>query len=274
MNSSPGHKPSADDAAWESVESRHHGVPDALLQRAMAGDRRAVGDVMAFVRPMVERYCRARLGPQDRPDIVVDDVVQEVCMAVLVALPGLRGRNRPFLAFVYGIASQKVVEVYAGTRARPTRDVGAPAELTHGGGLGGRLARLLGTLPEKQREILVLRIVAGLSAEETAEAVGSTPGAVRVAQHRALAQLRMNNTAEGGGTVDVIELLADLDEEPLRLSHRSYVGALAATLDVDGGLAHLQDRRDHREFVEGLAGQLNLDAGLSALLRDAEAPDQ
>ena len=44
--------------------------------------------------------------------------------------------------------------------------------------------------PEKQREILVLRVVVGLSAEETAEAVGSTPGAVRVAQHRALARLR------------------------------------------------------------------------------------
>ncbi len=31
----------------------------------------------------------------------------------------------------------------------------------------------------------------GLSADETAEAVGVTPGAVRVAQHRALAKLRM-----------------------------------------------------------------------------------
>jgi RNA polymerase sigma-70 factor (ECF subfamily) len=45
-------------------------------------------------------------------------------------------------------------------------------------------------LPDKQREILLLRVVVGLSAEETAEAVGSTPGAVRVAQHRALTRLR------------------------------------------------------------------------------------
>lgn len=49
---------------------------------------------------------------------------------------------------------------------------------------------LMGMLPDKQREILVLRVVVGLSAEETAEAVGSTPGAVRVAQHRALSRLR------------------------------------------------------------------------------------
>ena len=51
-------------------------------------------------------------------------------------------------------------------------------------------------LPEKQREILVLRVVVGLSAEETAEAVGSTPGAVRVAQHRALARLRKSMPEE------------------------------------------------------------------------------
>jgi RNA polymerase sigma-70 factor, ECF subfamily len=36
----------------------------------------------------------------------------------------------------------------------------------------------------------MLRVVVGLSAEETAEAVESTPGAVRVAQHRALFHLR------------------------------------------------------------------------------------
>ena len=58
------------------------------------------------------------------------------------------------------------------------------------GSLSARLGQLLGSLPDKQREILVLRVVVGLTAEETAEAVGSTPGAVRVAQHRALAKLR------------------------------------------------------------------------------------
>ena len=58
------------------------------------------------------------------------------------------------------------------------------------------MARLLEVLPAKQREIVVLRVVVGLSAEETADAVGSTPGAVRVAQHRALARLRRLLTGE------------------------------------------------------------------------------
>ena len=49
---------------------------------------------------------------------------------------------------------------------------------------------LLDTLSDKAKNIVILRVFNGLSAEETAEIVGSTPGAVRVAQHRALAQLR------------------------------------------------------------------------------------
>jgi len=58
------------------------------------------------------------------------------------------------------------------------------------------MSRILDQLPDKQREILLLRVVVGLSAEETAEAVGSTPGAVRVAQHRALARLRKSMSEE------------------------------------------------------------------------------
>ena len=57
--------------------------------------------------------------------------------------------------------------------------------------------RLLSVLPEKQREILILRVVVGLSAEETATVVGSTTGAVRVAQHRALSRLKSEIIAAG-----------------------------------------------------------------------------
>ena len=49
---------------------------------------------------------------------------------------------------------------------------------------------MLDELPDGQREVLVLRVALGLSAAETAVLVGSTPGAVRVAQHRGLARLR------------------------------------------------------------------------------------
>ena len=54
-----------------------------------------------------------------------------------------------------------------------------------------RLARaLLAHLPAAQRRLLLLRVVAGLSAEDTGYVLDMSPGAVRVAQHRALVRLR------------------------------------------------------------------------------------
>jgi len=177
-------------------------VPDELVSAAMAGDRQAGGRVLTIIRPLVVRYCRARLGAPDRSSASADDVAQEVCLAVLTALPGYRVQGKPFLAFVYGIAAHKVIDAHrasARNRSEPVADVPDAMEVGDGPEqralrleLSGEMGRLLDQLPDKQREILVLRVVVGLSAEETAEAVGSTPGAVRVAQHRALARLRKN----------------------------------------------------------------------------------
>src|SRR3712207_262216 len=175
-------------------------VPDDLVRAAMAGDRSAVARVLTTIRPLVVRYCRARLARSGRSSVSADDVAQEVCLAVLKALPGYHVQGKPFLAFVYGIAAHKVVDAHraeARNRADPVETVPDTAEVADGPErralrqeLSVEVGRLLDQLPDKQREIIVLRIVVGLSAEETAEAVGSTPGAVRVAQHRALARLR------------------------------------------------------------------------------------
>jgi RNA polymerase sigma-70 factor, ECF subfamily len=179
---------------------------DASVRAAVEGDPRAVERVLASIRPLVVRYCRARVGRQERNFASADDVAQEVCLAVLTALPSYRDQGRPFLAFVYGIAAHKVADAHRAAgrnRSEPVADV--PDEPETDAGPEQRALRqeltqqmndLLQVLPDKQREIVLLRVVVGLSAEETAEAVGSTPGAVRVAQHRALARLRKTLSAE------------------------------------------------------------------------------
>ncbi len=152
------------------------------------------------IGPLVVRYCRAKVGHQERSSVSADDVAQEVLYAVLKALPNYRDQGRPFLAFVYGIAAHKVADAHRSAgrnRSDPMSDVPDSAIQSDGpeqrvlqDELSGEMDRMLGLLPPKQREIVVLRVMVGLSAEETAQAVGSTPGAVRVAQHRALGRLR------------------------------------------------------------------------------------
>jgi RNA polymerase sigma-70 factor, ECF subfamily len=113
-------------------------------------------------------------------------------------------RGQPFLAFVYGIAKHKVADAHrtaARDRSLPLAEVPDRPETAAGpeqqmlqAELKILIDGLLATLSDKQREIVALRVVAGLSSEQTADAVGSSPGAVRVAQHRALARLRKHVT--------------------------------------------------------------------------------
>lgn len=128
-------------------------------------------------------------------------------MAAITALPRYRDQGRPFLAFVYGIAAHKVADAHraAGRNRADPMDVvperfsgeAGPEQKAIDSESAARMNALLQVLPEKQREILILRVVVGMSAEETAEAVGSTAGAVRVAQHRALSKLKAEIVATG-----------------------------------------------------------------------------
>ncbi|HEU4912427.1 MAG TPA: RNA polymerase sigma factor ShbA [Actinomycetes bacterium] len=171
-----------------------------LAALATTGDTRARDRLLTDVRSMVHRYCRARLGRLPGSEHAADDVAQEVCIAVLSALPRYRDQGRPFEAFVYGIAAHKVADAQrsAVRAAVPTEDLpdqpdagAGPEEAAVSRSEAEALRQLLGRLPESQRELLILRVAVGLSAEETGSALGMSAGAVRVAQHRALAKLRV-----------------------------------------------------------------------------------
>ncbi|GFG73027.1 sigma-70 family RNA polymerase sigma factor [Mycobacterium botniense] len=180
---------------------------DAVVADAVAGNRDALRQVLETIRPIVVRYCRARIGTAERSGVSADDVAQEVCLATITALPRYRDQGRPFLAFVYGIAAHKVADAHraAGRELAYPADCvpealsadPGPEQLAIEADRITRMNELLDALPAKQREILILRIVVGLNAEETASVLGTTPGAVRVAQHRALARLKSAIIAAG-----------------------------------------------------------------------------
>jgi RNA polymerase sigma-70 factor (ECF subfamily) len=176
------------------------GELNTLAARAIS-EPRAVEQLLARVRPMVVRYCRARLGRTGGGAYTTaDDIAQEVCLAVLSALPRYRDLGRPFSAFVFRIAAHKVTDAHRGA----TRDLSRPVDTLpevedpsrgpESRALASETSRemrdLLGALPPTHREVLVLRVAVGLTAEETGQSLGMTPGAVRVTQHRALARLR------------------------------------------------------------------------------------
>lgn len=171
-----------------------------LAGAAITGDRQATEHLLAAVHSMVHRYCRARLSRFPGAEHAADDVAQEVCIAVLSALPRYRDDGKPFEAFVYRVAANKVADAQRSVyrHAQPQADIPDQVDLSEGPeelavrSSDAQHARsLLEQLPDTLRELLVLRVAVGLSAEETGRALGMSPGAVRVAQHRAVQRLRM-----------------------------------------------------------------------------------
>lgn len=176
----------------------------ALVRRATEGDERATHDLLALVHPLALRYCRTKLSrlPGDARHFV-DDLAQEVCLAVLCALPRYRDTGKPFEAFVVAIAAHKVADLqraamrHPGSTAVPSDEMPEQPDDSLGPEERALLSsdaawakKLLANLPEHQRELVLLRVAVGLTAEETGQVLGMSPGAVRVAQHRALSRLR------------------------------------------------------------------------------------
>jgi RNA polymerase sigma-70 factor (ECF subfamily) len=181
-------------------------IDDTLLEAAVSGDSTAIGSLLGLLRPGVLRYCRARLGDRPHRDCDAEDCAQEVLLGVLGALPGYRYGAGGFPGFVRGVAAHKVFDAHR----RRHNDVSVPVpefsstpsaqpeplRQVEDAERRQRLHSLLGRLTPHQRNVVVLRVVHGLSARDTAAVLGvAGPGTVRVSQHRALIALRRHVAA-------------------------------------------------------------------------------
>lgn len=199
--SDPGPGPTGPSREPEVDDPSAQGGLRALVHRARSGDETASRSLFAGVHRLAHRYARARLGTYPAAAELAADVAQEVCMAVMTALPRYEDRGAPFEAFVYRVAAHKVADAGRVQARQPVPvdhqrsdvldSVIDSAERTVvEGDQASRAWSMLACLPARLREIVMLRVGVGLSAQETADALGMTAGAVRVAQHRALRELR------------------------------------------------------------------------------------
>lgn len=172
----------------------------ALVDAALAGDRAVINDLLRTLEPAITRVCRGRIGRSQGTFASADDVAQEVLLAVFHALDTYRGQNTRFRAFVFGIARNKINDYFRKVgREQHAQLDDAPDVAEHRAGpetaalrseQGSEVSTLVNSLPTRQRDVLVLRVAVGYSVKETATALCTTDGAVRVTQSRALANLR------------------------------------------------------------------------------------
>jgi RNA polymerase sigma-70 factor (ECF subfamily) len=168
---------------------------EALVRRARAGDHDALGELYDRFHERVARFATGRLGDAEK----AEDVTSETFEGVLRGLPAYRP-GTDFEAWLFTIAHRRVADHFR-RRARrreveldEARQAGAAAAGPEDAVLAAeRRAEVTGAfrrLRSEQQEVLALRVLGGLTAAQVAKVVGKSEGAVRVAQHRALLDLR------------------------------------------------------------------------------------
>jgi RNA polymerase sigma-70 factor, ECF subfamily len=166
---------------------------DALARRAMAGDISAVGGLYDELVGPIYRYIALRVSRRED----AEDLTQLVFERIVGGLPRYHANGRPFAAWAFRIARNAVIDHMR--RDRPTEPLSPAHDTGDGEGLEAislrseqirELRRAITTLTPDQQEALALRFVAGLSAEEAAQAMGRRAGTIRGLTFRAISALR------------------------------------------------------------------------------------
>jgi len=165
---------------------RAGGSGDALRRR----DPDAWREVFEAEHSAIYRYAASRLGPGPE----AEDVTSQVFAEAWANAARFGDQGLPVRAWLFGIARNTVNNHRRRLLKRPP--VVAIDARDHAGSDPGLdverldLARALARLDAASAEVLMLRFVHGLSAQETAAVLGMTFAAVKGKQARALAQLR------------------------------------------------------------------------------------
>lgn len=169
---------------------------DEALEAARTGAEWGLAVLYRWMHPALVRFLLARAG-QD-----AEDIASVVWLEAARGLGEFAGQAHDFRRFLFTIAHRRSVDRIRRINRRRTEatDAGVLGEVAAVEGpeegvldrmAGEEAARLIATLlPRDQAEVILLRVVAGLSVPEVADILGRKAAAVSVLQHRALKRLQ------------------------------------------------------------------------------------
>jgi RNA polymerase sigma factor (sigma-70 family) len=185
---------------------------DRLTRRAVGGDEGAFAAIFRRYHQSLYRYCLTIVGnPQD-----AQDALQNTMIKVMRALPG-EERQIELKPWLYRIAHNEAIDLLRRRRETTQLDVEQVAPgygLSENAATRERLRRLLTDLqelPERQREVLVMREMSGLDFDEIGVALETTPAVCRQTLYEARQSLRQMEEGREMSCDAVTQALSDGD---------------------------------------------------------------
>lgn len=164
-----------------------------LVERAKRSDPDAWEALYRAAYTPLSIYASRRLGGRE----AADDVVGEAFARAYERIDRFTRRGGGLYAWLYAILRNVVLETHRASARQialgehDQADLNpGPAEQVIGREENDHVRAAFERLPEDDRELLELRVVGGLGAKDAGAVLGRRPGAVRMAQSRALTRLR------------------------------------------------------------------------------------
>jgi len=182
------------DPAAEPEETPQSRSLDDAVARAIAGDGRAFEDIYRALSGPVYSY----LTTQVRRREDAEDLTGQVFLEAMRGVRAFTGDSSAFRGWLFRIAHNRAVDLARRLSRRPEASLEEAETIpeilgTEDRALSGvaytRVWQAVQALPEQQRRVITLRLGAGLSAREIADALGKRIGTVKALQHRALVTL-------------------------------------------------------------------------------------
>jgi RNA polymerase sigma-70 factor (ECF subfamily) len=181
------------DAVSSEQESR---LIQAAVTHAKAGDMEGIHFLYARFAPSVQRYVDSILHDQHE----AEDITQMVFAKLMTRICKYEQREVPFTAWIMRVARNAALDHMRASRAIPTEEVRLADEShTNGDDRLRDLRIALEALPKDQREVLILRHIAGLSPLEIADALDKTESSIHGLHHRGRRALREKLLELGAG---------------------------------------------------------------------------
>ncbi len=152
------------------------------VERAKAGDSEGLHFLYVSFASDVHRYVASVVHDHHE----AEDITQNVFAKLMKAIKKYEQREVPFAAWIMRVARNAALDHMRAKRAIPTEEVRVVDAGRAQTGLSRSqdLRRALEQLPDDQREVLVLRHIAGLTPVEIAATLEKTESSVHGLHHR------------------------------------------------------------------------------------------
>lgn len=174
-----------------------------IIKRAIKGEASAFGLLYDKYQPQIYRFVYLKVSHRE----AAEDLTHQVFLNAWQKIENYKFRGFPFSSWLYSIARNQIIDYYRVQKTNISSEeaIELEVELTVENPIAKnidnnldkeKVRRAIKKLKAEHQNVVILRFIEELSVRETAAAIGKTPLAVKLIQHRAVKNLKkiINNS--------------------------------------------------------------------------------